>query len=108
MKCCFKENPECYKKMAKCALAVFLAILGVAVVLKIITLILAILPGSSYGNAWLVVIAAVIVLFAYKYYKKDNCDSESACPCHDTDKACNEENKKPKDKNNEKAKQSKD
>ncbi|TDT73448.1 hypothetical protein EDC55_10317 [Allofrancisella inopinata] len=108
MKCCFKENPECYKEMAKCALVVFLAILGVAVVLKIITLILAIFPGSSHGNAWLVVIAAVIVLFACKYYKKGNCDSECACPCHDTDKACSEENKKPKGKNNETAKQSKD
>ncbi|MBK2026549.1 hypothetical protein IB642_04580 [Allofrancisella guangzhouensis] len=102
MKACFKENQECCKKMAKCALAVFLTILGVAVALKIITLILAILPGSSYGDAWLVVIAAVIVLFALKYHKKDNCNSNCACPCYDNDNICSDENTKPKSSNKDK------
>ncbi|AIT09553.1 hypothetical protein LO80_05960 [Candidatus Francisella endociliophora] len=91
MGCPFKENEECSKKFGKCALFAFLTILGVAVGLKIITLILCILPGSSHGNTWLVVVATVMVLFAAKYHNKKACCGDSCdCPCHNekADKNC--------------------
>jgi hypothetical protein len=84
MKCPFKENDKCCKQMGKCILAVFLTILGTAVVLKIITLILSIFPGSNHGNAWLVVISVIMVLFAAKYHKKGNCCCGPNCNCDDS------------------------
>ncbi|AJI54328.1 hypothetical protein [Francisella philomiragia] len=81
MKCPFKENDSCCKQFWFCALAVFLTVLGVAVALKIITLILCIFPGSVHENTWLVVISIVLVLFAAKYHKKGHCGCGSKCDC---------------------------
>ncbi|OIN83487.1 hypothetical protein KX00_192 [Francisella sp. TX07-6608] len=81
MKCPFKENESCCKQFWFCALAVFLTILGVAVALKIITLILCIFPGSIHENTWLVVISIVLVLFAAKYHSKGHCGCVPNCEC---------------------------
>ncbi|APC90745.1 hypothetical protein CGC45_00025 [Francisella opportunistica] len=96
MKCPFKENESCCKQVGVCALGVFLTILGVAVALKIITLILCIFPGSVQENTWLVVISIVLVLFAAKYHSKGNCSCgpECGCPCNknQTGKKCCDKN----------------
>ena len=74
MKCPYKENSEYYKKAGKYLLAGFLAVLGIAVSLKIITTILLIFPGEIKDNTWLVVVATVIVVLAScKYCKKSKC-----------------------------------
>lgn len=86
MNCPFNKDDKCNKEVGKCILAIFLTILGVAVALKIITLILCILPGSSYGNTWLVVVATIMVLFVAKYYKKGCCGADCDCSCHKDDK----------------------
>ncbi|MED7820365.1 MULTISPECIES: hypothetical protein [unclassified Francisella] len=91
MKCPFKENESCGKQFGLCALAVFLTILGVAVALKIITLILCIFPGSIHENTWLVVVSIILVLFAAKYHKKGHCcgsDCSSSCGKTGSDKSC--------------------
>jgi hypothetical protein len=95
MGCPFKNNEEKCKKTGKCILGVFLTILGTAVALKIITLILCILPGSNYGNTWLVVIATIMVLYACKCYKnKSNCGNSSCnCACHKNEECCNNKEK---------------
>ena len=85
MKCPYKENPDCYKKMGKCLLAGFLAILGISVGLKIITMILLIFPGSIANNTWIVIVSTVIViLMSIKH-----CCKNSQC---NSDKTNNEEN----------------
>ncbi len=81
MKCPFKENDSCCKQFWFCAVAVVLTVLGVAVALKIITLILCIFPGSVHENTWIVVISIVLVLFAAKYHKKGHCGCGPECDC---------------------------
>jgi len=95
MGCPFKENEQKCKKAGKCILGIFLTILGAAVALKIITLILCILPGSSHGNTWIVVIATVLVLYACKSYKNKNscCGSDCNCECHKNKECCDKEEK---------------
>ncbi|ALB02300.1 hypothetical protein ACH24_06165 [Francisella persica ATCC VR-331] len=94
MKCPFKENESYCKQVGLYVLVVFLTILGVAVTLKIITLILCIFPGSVRENTWLVVISIVLVLFATKYHSKGHCGCghECSCPCNknqNSKKYCN-------------------
>ncbi|MED7788699.1 hypothetical protein [Francisella sp. 19X1-34] len=96
MKCPFKENESCGKKFGLCAVAIFLTILGVAIALKIITLILCIFPGSVQDNTWLTVISIVLVLFAAKCHKNGHCcDSQCSKSCgkEDSDKKCCDNNK---------------
>ncbi|QIW09153.1 hypothetical protein [Francisella sp. LA112445] len=91
MKCPFKESESCGKKFGLCALAMFLTILGVAIALKIITLILCIFPGSIHENTWLVVISIILVLFAAKCHKSCHCcDSKcsKSCDKEDSGKKC--------------------
>jgi hypothetical protein len=78
MKCPYKENQECYKKAGKYILVGFLAVLGISIGLKIITMILLIFPGNIADNTWLVIVSTVIViLLSIKYcYKKSKCNPE--------------------------------
>jgi hypothetical protein len=96
MGCPFKDNEQKCKKAGKCILGVFLTILGAAVALKIITLILCILPGSSHDNTWLVVVATLLVLYACKKYKNKTvgcCGSDCHCACHDNVECCDKSKK---------------
>lgn len=87
MKCPYKENPDCYKNIGKCLLAGFLAILGISVGLKIITMVLLIFPGSIANNTWLVIISTIIVvLLSIKH-----CCKTSKCESKPDDKFSNQE-----------------
>ncbi|ASG68870.1 hypothetical protein CDV26_11230 [Francisella halioticida] len=101
MKCPFKESESCSKKNGLYALAMFLTVLGVAVALKIITLILCIFPGSIHENTWLVVISIVLVLFAAKCRKSGHCcgleSNNSSCTKKESDKECCNKDEETKD-----------
>ncbi|GAB4221788.1 MAG: hypothetical protein Kow0076_0590 [Francisella sp.] len=98
IKCPFKESDSCCKQFWFCVLAIFLTILGVALALKIITLILCIFPGSIHENTWIVITSIILVFGAARCYVKGyfNCFI-NCCGCKDkeekNDKKCCKEEK---------------
>ena len=101
------------KKYGKCLFGIFLTVLAVSVALKVIVIVLNILPGPDHGNVLIVVLAAVLVGVAAKYYSKSSCcftknkcgccedctgeDGKCDCGCKDC-KCCSEEAKECCDK----------
>lgn len=82
MNCPFKNSENCSKKIGLCILCGILAIAGIALVLKLVTIILCIFPGNIAENTALVVTASIIVLVATRrHFKKSCCNN---CDCNDS------------------------